>query len=770
MGRDPARPARWATFALAGLAYLTCEVASQPDGHLTPFGIGFGLALFAAAIAGSYLLPVAGTRIPRKVTAVFVVALLMPIAFDPLVRAWTGDGLPLELQMVNGLRTLGLALAAAAAWPACRRLAGVVALFLALFATAMGDQPAIPYLLAALAATGGVWLVLGYRADLSAAAATETEAVVERVRVRVPVREALVFGTLALVAGGVVVAGPTRTLGTLGELVPTSGGTGNQDPFARYGTNDGPEETRGENANSVGMVESDQFIESQQDTLLDLVGDMYGKAHKPPQNQERMVAGGWAKIKENHEKLPENKRPSRDFDTSREGPKNARKGASRGARAVFEVDGRTPLHIAAVAYDRYDVAGHRWLQAPAPKTLHLEADPGGGDWMVPLTRRPGGDWYAADDRHELKVADQKDRLVPTPAMTARFRIQKVDKPEYYEWDYDGVLGLAGRRRTPTGVIVRTDCRTVIPERLTEMAFVPGGVRPTYLDVPTELVSEFDRLAREWAGDIPRGWPQVEAVLTRLRAGYTLDRTAAAPEDHPVPVLWFLTESRSGPDYLFATAAALVLRSLGYHTRVCLGYYADPAAYDPVSQHTPVRPADLHTWPEVLLRDGHWLVVEPTPGFGVLPPKKPWREHVADALEAVAAWAGRNAVGLSLGAIGVVIAVWRRKRIADGLVTLAWRLAPGRSWRPIVLRASRVLERRARLAGRPRPRTATLTAWANGLRPDDATLQRFLRLTEWARYAGPRLQPEAVDESRAVCQRVLAEWTLRRLGGLPRGAE
>ena len=126
--------------------------------------------------------------------------------------------------------------------------------------------------------------------------------------------------------------------------------------------------------------------------------------------------------------------------------------------------------------------------------------------------------------------------------------------------------------------------------------------------------EIERLARVWAADRPRGWPQIEAVLTKLRTEYVLDRDAAAPPEHPAPVLWFLTESRRGPDYLFATAAALLLRSLDYPTRVCLGYYAAPDAYDPETAHMPVKASDLHFWPEVLLRDGQWLVVEPTPGY------------------------------------------------------------------------------------------------------------------------------------------------------------
>ena len=43
--------------------------------------------------------------------------------------------------------------------------------------------------------------------------------------------------------------------------MPTSGGTGDYDPFARYGVGDGPEETAGDNAQAAGMVETDKMIE-----------------------------------------------------------------------------------------------------------------------------------------------------------------------------------------------------------------------------------------------------------------------------------------------------------------------------------------------------------------------------------------------------------------------------------------------------------------------------------------------------------------------------
>ena len=75
------------------------------------------------------------------------------------------------------------------------------------------------------------------------------------------------------------------------------------------------------------------------------------------------------------------------------------------------------------------------------------------------------------------------------------------------------------------------------------------------------MEDISTLAEEWTRGLPRGWRQVQAIADRLRLGYELDRRAKPPEDCEFPVHHFLFESRRGPDYLFATAAAMMLRSI-----------------------------------------------------------------------------------------------------------------------------------------------------------------------------------------------------------------
>ena len=765
---EPVRSVRFVTFALLALASFAVELAAT-DGREPARGFGLAAAwALAAALAGRMLPPPAdpGGRMPRGLFFLLAGLAAAPFVAEPLRREWTGDGHPFELQMVCGLRNIGLGLASFGGWTACLRLACVTSLFLVLFAAVMTSHPVVMAVLVLYALTGGFWLALVNWSGLRPSIVTPVTAV--EMAGRGP-RDRMALAVAALlvlpVAGAIslVAIGPTREAFSLGEWLPSSGGSGETDPFARHGMGDGPEEAAGANARAAGMVESDRMIEDNKNALIDAISDMYGPPHKPPKDQERMVAAGLAEVIQNHGKLPENRRPSRDFDTSRQGPGTGRKPESRDARGLFEIEGRTPLHIRVVAWEEYDAAEHRWNEARKPGGGMLEAE--GGDWMR-LTRHRPADWYAGDERHRLKSADMDSNLAPTPTLLARFRIKKVSRPDDYEWEYDGVLALAGRRQTPPGVVITTDCRTVDFRRLPESAF-PGATAPGQTPVlgrlPEAVRPELERIAREWAGDLPRGPASIDAVLRKLRDEHTLDPGASAPSGHPAPVLWFLNESRRGPDYLFATAAALLLRALDHPTRVCLGYYAAPEAYDPETAHTPVRSTDLHFWPEVLLADGQWLVVEPTPGHRVLEPKRPLSEEI---LELLTDWPLRHPTGTATGILLAALVWFLRRRITDFVAVCRWKCFPGKSGRAQVAGAVALLERRGRRAGKPRADRQTISAWLRAtlcrIHPADGELERFAILTQWAAYA-PESAPSPLprDEALALCRSVVGRWTAER---------
>jgi transglutaminase-like putative cysteine protease len=761
------KPARLVTLALLAFAAVAVEIAAN-DGRAVFQSIGLASLWVGIGVLVARFMPIPANPRDKPPFWVFLLLLALaaaPFALEPLRQRWFGEGYPLELQMVCGLRNVGLGLAACGGWFLCQRLASVVSLFLILFAAAMTNHPAVMVVFALYTAAGSIWLLLSYWSGLKSVFVTTEKAVaveVQAQRERTPWVGLSVLVLLFGVSAALIVVGPKRAAFALGEWMPTSGGTGETDPFARYGLGDGPEEVAGDDAKAAGMVETEKMIEDNEKSLVDVVSDTYGPPHKPPEELERMVAGGFANVIQTDGRPPESRRPSRDFDTGRKGPKTPKKPDSREARGVLEIEGRTPLHIRLVAYENYDPVRNRWIEARKPSSKRIVAED--NCWMR-LDHFKESDWYLVDDRHKLKVADLKSNLVPTSSLTTRFRIDKVDKPDYFEWDYEGVLSLAGRKQTPPGVIVTADCRTLDPSRLPDTAFslsgATGGLPPVLGELPEPIRPEITRIAQEWAGDRSRGWAQIEAVLSRLRHEYTLDRNASVPADHSSPVLWFLSESHRGPDYLFATAATFLLRSLGYPSRVCLGYYASPDAFDSETEHTPVKETDLHLWPEILLRDGQWLVVEPTPGYGLLAPKLPLSERILQAAQVAVAWVVRNALLTSFTLILAIIFFRRHRELYDSLLLLRWRLLPARTWNEQVERAMRMLQRRGRWAGKLRSVGQTPVAWLRSAGRGDTELARLATVAEWATYAPDLPPPWSMEDSFIVCRAALAKWTIHQ---------
>ena len=123
----------------------------------------------------------------------------------------------------------------------------------------------------------------------------------------------------------------------------------------------------------------------------------------------------------------------------------------------------------------------------------------------------------------------------------------------------------------------------------------------------------------------------------------------------------------GADYLFATTAALVLRELGYATRLVAGYYAPPENYDRVEGVTKVHFADAHVWLEVCVENGRWILLEPTPGYKDSAAVWTW----GDRARLVALTTGRFLAlywPTLLTVAIILITLWvTRARLADALV-------------------------------------------------------------------------------------------------------
>jgi hypothetical protein len=755
------RLVRRMTFVLVALAAAATEV-SAGEGRPLLRNLGSALVWVGVAAGLGWLLvpPPREDKVPpARVQLLLGLLAVLPFLVDPVRRSWLNEGHPLELQMVFALRNLGLGCAAAAAWQLCLRLACVASLFLTLFAVTMSDQPAVMALLGLYTAAGGIWLLLVYWSGLRRFFVT-SEAVTCEVQ---PGREPLPWVSLFVFLGlfssglGLAVAGPGRAAAVLGEWLPTSGGTGKYDPFARGGVNDGDEEVRGENARSTGTIETDNFLDSPLPSLYDLISDLYGEPFKPIDQEQSIALAIRAKPEENNKRPGDNLRPNREFPTTRKSPRQPREVSDRAARALFEVQGRTPVHVRTTIYDRFD--GISWRDGTSLlMACTLEKEPG-SRWMRVLSQTRQA-FFAESERHAIKITASNGSLVPTPAHLARFRVGRVDRADFFSWGPDQILCMA-HRKTPSGIAVETESHPLDPRLLHTATFFLDPERTSpFSSLPPRLAPEVAALAHAWAGGRPAGWPQVAAILEHLREEYAVDPTIRVPENCGDPLRYFLLQVKRGPDYQFASAAVVLLRVLGYPARLVAGFYVAPDHYDPATDHTPVVPEDLHFWPEVKVASGEWLVLEPTPGYEVLGPRATLLERLWSAVLGLGAWCWRHSGSLALALAGCVGVWWRRRELLDATALLLWRWFPGRTWRQCVRRALWLLEWRGRWAGQPRRVSQTMPAWLRGLETD-ADLERLTRMAEWAAYAPDLAPPWESPEVRAVCRRILENWTLQR---------
>ena len=238
----------------------------------------------------------------------------------------------------------------------------------------------------------------------------------------------------------------------------------------------------------------------------------------------------------------------------------------------------------------------------------------------------------------------------------------------------------------------------------------------------------------------------------LRNDFTLDPQAETPADCPDVVSHFL-QARRGPEYLFATTAAIILRELGYPTRLVTGFYADRDRYDHRAGQTTVLAEDVHVWVEVNIDDRTWVPIETSPGYE--PPRESltWRQHVAQVCDSVRRWFGNHLAAIALSLTVAVTGWFTRIHWLDGAFMLVCRIAWGIDSRRRVLWTMRLLEWRAWLAGHRRPNFKTLSHWygalSDSLPQGTATSLQFALRSADALLYGSRNSPEIVSPTQEL---------------------
>jgi transglutaminase-like putative cysteine protease len=682
--------------------------------------------------------------------------LLVAAMIYPLVMRWRGAASasgPIEMQLLEGIRNVALVGATFCVWPTIAQVAIMSSAIVVLFAFVFVSGAGLVLGVAAYAVLGALWLMMGgwpgrrYR-------------VVAGRRSGLP-RRPIVTIPAALV--GVVVVAVLAYPSELHAL---------RSILARWG---GIETDASQSVPWVGFSLQrtlEQFANLKYGETNDSGEDAAGSpdATEPSANPTDRWAPWWNENLDARKLFSEGKQ---SFSLIRSGNRSA--AAQEPGRVLFETKHPLLRHVPVVNYARFD--GVAWQPEP------IYAQPRGaaqitpqGAWLtileqLQLPRSPavlgGGQRRRTADGTVIGgPAVDEDLIEQARAMVAAMAAgwagdYAVLEPTIRELDADMIRRLldtpAGYSNDPHYMLTPYDqavdpgqldpeLMAALAETLKESDGDPNAALAKLIEwrnarQKSLLPPEVNKLVEKWTAGKQAGWEQIEALIAGLRRHAEHDPAAVFPPGETDPTTFFLLQSRRGPDYLFASTAAVLLRSLGYPSRMVGGYYADPERRSWWFGRTKVRTDDVHYWTQVRLIDGTWVNLEPTPGYDLPSPASPAVEQ-PNSLYAggnlTLRWTRENVavlIGLSVLVLGMTGSRhWLSNRLATWLWALRVYGSPDRS----VLATWRLLESRAATAGCPRPQGTTLAAWYVPLLapvPEaQERLQRLACLADWAIHA------------------------------------
>jgi transglutaminase-like putative cysteine protease len=135
------------------------------------------------------------------------------------------------------------------------------------------------------------------------------------------------------------------------------------------------------------------------------------------------------------------------------------------------------------------------------------------------------------------------------------------------------------------------------------------ITATYLQLPPKLDPRIPELAAQITKNSKTPFDKALSIESYLRSrfSYTLNLTGAGGED---PLAHFLFVTRAGHCEYFATAMAIMVRTLGIPAREVNGFL--PGEYNDLGGDYIVRASDAHSWVEVYFPGNGWQTFDPTP--------------------------------------------------------------------------------------------------------------------------------------------------------------
>lgn len=143
-------------------------------------------------------------------------------------------------------------------------------------------------------------------------------------------------------------------------------------------------------------------------------------------------------------------------------------------------------------------------------------------------------------------------------------------------------------------------------------YIPLDIRITYTKLPV-LDERIEKLARRITADADTVYDKALAVQKYLLENYKYS-LAGLEQETKDPLAEFLFGAGKGNCEYFATAMAVMLRSIGIPTRIVNGYQR--GEWNDLDYYYRVRQSDAHTWVEVYFHQTGWVRFDPTPSESI----------------------------------------------------------------------------------------------------------------------------------------------------------
>ncbi len=412
----------------------------------------------------------------------------------------------------------------------------------------------------------------------------------------------------------------------------------------------------------------------------------------------------------------------------------------------LETDDPAPAYLRISVLTRFN--GSEWTSGDRD----IPSDQRANGTLPPLTGVTGGVPRTEYSYQVSALGTFRSTWLPTMATSTY-----VDAAGNWRFDRDTMDFLAADDDTDTRGLdytMRADDLDLSAEQLATAPAAAGQLAARYTGLPLSVPREVRAQAELVAGGAATSYEQAVALQDWFRRDggfeYSLDR---APEGNGSDELSAFLDDRVGYCEQFASAMAVMARSLDIPARVAVGFLTPTA----VSASTYEYSAhDLHAWPELYFPTAGWVRFEPTPGTRAPSVPTYTREQVPtpeeaeptagpqsqapDALDNADDVSGREDLLAEPGSAATTSGFdWRRAGYAAGglLLVVALALLPGwtRRWRrerrwaagPAPEAAWRELRDTAVDHGRP---------WPVGLSPQATAL----RVADWFGDTGDRHPP------------------------------